>query len=120
MAYRDFTQLPIWKNGFELLLRLYKLSQNFPTEERYGLTSDMRRGANSLIHNIAEGFGRYEKRDKTRFYKIARGCAYELISQLYTCEALAYIEIQHRDELINGYVHVILEINKLIRSVESR
>ncbi len=120
MAYKDFTQLSIWKNGFDLLLRLYKLSKDFTQEERYGLTSDIRRGANSMIHNIAEGYGRYEKRDKSRFYKIARGCAYELVSQLYTCEALEYIDHQQRDELIDGYSKVITEIDKLIRSIETR
>ena len=53
-------------------------------QEKYGLVSDMRRAANSVTNNISEGFGRYEKLDKTRFYKISRGSCYELINQSLT------------------------------------
>jgi four helix bundle protein len=49
----------------------------FPPDERFALTDDLKRAANSVVHNLAEGYGRFEARDKTRFYKIARGSAYE-------------------------------------------
>lgn len=65
MRYRDFTEIPVWKLAFELLLKIYTITKTFPMDERFGLTSDMRRAANSITHNIAEGFGRYEPRDKT-------------------------------------------------------
>ena len=80
--FRDFTQMSVWQRSLDLLLQIYELSKPFPVEERYGLTGDMRRASNSISHNIAEGFGRYEPRDKTRFYKISRGSGYELCSQI--------------------------------------
>ena len=52
------------------------------------MTSDMRRASNSDMHNIAEGYDKYENKDKTRFYKISRGSAYELISQSFACDVM--------------------------------
>ena len=73
MGFEDFTQMPVWQLAFKLLVKIYEITKEFPAGERFGLVSDMRRSANSIVHNIAEGFGRYEARDKTRFYKISRG-----------------------------------------------
>jgi four helix bundle protein len=49
MSYSDFTCMPIWQNGLSLLIEVYRVTKQFPVEERYGLTSDMRRAANSII-----------------------------------------------------------------------
>ena len=103
-----------------LLILVYSVTKNFPNDERFGLVSDMRRSANSFIHNIAEGFGRFEKRDKTRFYKISRGSAYEIISQTHASNALGYICTDEKEELIFSYREVIYELDKLIKAVESR
>ena len=120
MAYKDFTQMSVWKKGFELLTQIYKLTKDYPKEERYGLTSDIRRSANSVVHNIAEGFGRFEKRDKTRFYKISRASAYEIISQILVSQALEYINLDDKEELIKGYKETINELDMMIKAVESR
>lgn len=120
MAYKDFTQFSIWQKGYRLVIRVYQITKDLPGEEKFGLISDMRRAANSVIHNVAEGFGRFEKRDKTRFYKITCGSAYELISQSNVCYGLKYITAEKKDELINGFKEVINELDKIIRSVESR
>jgi four helix bundle protein len=80
MVYRDFTEMSAWQKAMNLLIRIYRVSGDFPTEEKFGLISDIRRSANSVVHNLAEGFGRYEKLDKTRFYKISRASCYEIIS----------------------------------------
>ena len=83
MEYPDFTNMSVWKKAIELLLKIYEITKHFPAEEKFGLTSDMRRAVNSISHNFAEGFGRFEPRDKTRFYKISRGSRYELMSQSF-------------------------------------
>lgn len=120
MAYRDFTEMPVWKLAFELLLKIYKITKNFPADERFGLTSDMRRSSNSVTHNIAEGFGRYETRDKTRFYKISRGSAYELMSQILVAYALTYIKDKNmKDELLKMCRDIIKELNSIIKTIES-
>jgi len=57
MSFRDFTSMPVWQKGLSLLRLVYQITDKFPKEEKYGMVSDMRRSANSVIHNIAEGFG---------------------------------------------------------------
>ncbi|MDX1523245.1 MAG: four helix bundle protein, partial [Anaerolineae bacterium] len=91
MAYKDFSDMPVWQSAFQLTLKIYKSTKGFPSDERFGLISDMRRAANSTTHNIAEGFGRFEAKDKTRFYKIARGSSYELMSQIMVAHGLNYL-----------------------------
>lgn len=120
MAYRDFTETSLWKKGFDLLMLVYQITKTFPKEERYNLSSDMRRAANSVLHNFAEGFGRFESRDKTRFYKMSRGSAYELISQTLVSEGLDYISQDLKIRLLDGYKDVIGEFDTLIKSIELR
>ena len=118
MRYKDFTEFPVWKKGFELLLLTYEATKKFPSEEKFGLISDTRRSANSIVHNVAEGFGRYESRDKSRFYKISRGSAYELLSQALVGAALRYME-QDTCDNITGKCRVIIdELNSIIKAVE--
>ncbi|MBL7047532.1 MAG: four helix bundle protein [Candidatus Marinimicrobia bacterium] len=119
MGYKDFTEMPVWQQSLELLIRIYKTTKNYPSDERFGLISDMRRSANSIAHNIAEGFGRYEPKDKTRFYKISRGSANELISQLLVSVALSYINEKTKSILVESARNIIEELNALIHSLES-
>lgn len=120
MRYRDFTEMPVWKLAFELLLKIYTITKTFPMDERFGLTSDMRRAANSITHNIAEGFGRYEPRDKTRIYKISRGSAYELMSQILVAHALSFIKDEKiKDGIIKMCRDIIQDINSIIKTLES-
>jgi len=120
MAFIDFTETSVWKKGFILLVRVYRLTKKFPKEEIYTLSSDMRRAANSVLHNFAEGFGRFESRDKTRFYKISRGSAYELISQALVSHVLQYTDKTEEMELLTGYKEIIHELDNLIISIEGR
>lgn len=120
MAYVDFTGTSVWPKGFALLIQIYRTTKQFPKEETYVLSSDMRRAANSVLHNFAEGFGRYEARDKTRFYKISRGSAYELISQSLIASELLYISSQDKEILLEGYKTMIHELDNLIISIEGR
>jgi len=120
MAYRDFTKTSVWMRGFILLKKIYEVTRAFPKEERYVLTSDMKRAANSVLHNFAEGYGRYESRDKTRFYKIARGSAYEIMSQNMVAFELNYLEKQIQEDLHNGYMTIVDELDNLVISIEGR
>lgn len=120
MTYKDFTLMPVWQKALKLLVRVYQITRRFPAEEKFGITSDMRRAANSVVHNLAEGFGRFENKDKSRFYKISRGSAYEIISQALASYVLQYLIIDEKDELLNGYKEIIYEEDLLIKSVETR
>ncbi len=119
MGYKDFTDMSVWKQAFALVIRIYKATKTFPADERYGLISDMRRAANSIAHNIAEGFGRYEPKDKSRFYKISRGSAYELISQVLVSAELSYMDSKTKAELTESSKTVIGELNALIKTLET-
>jgi four helix bundle protein len=119
MSYKDFTSMPVWKTAFNLLLEIYKVTKAFPSDERFGLTSDIRRAANSIVHNIAEGFGRYEAKDKTRFYKISRGSAYELMSQIMVSHALLYIENENlKEQLLQNCRQIIGDLSSIIKTLE--
>jgi len=120
MAYKDFTELSVWQKGYNLVLKIYNCTKKFPSDERFGLIDQVRRASNSVIHNIAEGFGRYGNKDKTRFYKIARGSAYEVMSQILVSNGLKYINEEEKNILIREYKEVIEELDKIIRTVENR
>ena len=110
--------MEVWANGFRILNEVYALARKFPKDERFILTQDLLRSANSVIHNIAEGFGRYEKRDKTRFYKISRGSAYEAISQLLVAKSRDYAAAGQIDEVVTGYKSCITQLDRLIIHLE--
>ena len=111
--------MTVWQKSFKLLLKIYQITREFPAEEKFGIVSDMRCTANSVVHNISEGFGRYGRLDKTRFYKISRGSCYELISQIMASEALNFIDKNDKkDLLIEGYKEVISKLDSIIKTVE--
>ena len=97
MAFKDFTSMSVWQKAHDLLLEIYRLTDKFPDSEKFGMVSDMRRAANSVLHNISEGFGRFENKDKSRFYKISRGSAYELVSQSIASCSLLYIKVNDKE-----------------------
>lgn len=116
--YNDFRDMPVWQKAFNLLIEIYKLIKLFPPDERYALTDDLKRAANSVVHNIAEGYGRFEPRDKSRLYKISRGSAYESMSQILVAESQEYLSSETSENLILRYKEVIEELNALIFSLE--
>ena len=116
--FNDFRDMSVWQKAFKLLMEIYTIIKLFPSEEKYALTSDLRRAANSVVHNIAEGYGRFESRDKTRFYKISRGSAYEAMSQILVANNQKYISSEKTDDFINKYKETIDELSALIRSLE--
>ena len=69
MRYDDFRNMSVWQKAFKMVINIYKVTQKFPSEEKFGMISDMRRAANSVTHNIAEGYGRYEKKTSLVFIK---------------------------------------------------
>ena len=74
----DFKKLAVWNKSHDLTLKIYRLTANYPREELYGLTSQMRRSSASIPTNIAEGFGRSGDRERARYLEIAMGSANEL------------------------------------------
>ena len=80
---KSFQDLIVWQKAHKFVLKVYQLTKSFPTEELYGLTSQLRRAAVSIPANIAEGFKKKGKADKARFMNTAQGsieeCRYYLL-----------------------------------------
>jgi four helix bundle protein len=89
---KTYTELFVWQKSMELVTAVYRETRNFPKEEIYGLTSQIRRCAVSIPSNIAEGFGRKSQQDFIRFLKISMGSLFELQTQLRIAKNLEYFE----------------------------
>jgi four helix bundle protein len=98
---KSYTELDVWMKSRDLVKDIYQITKEFPKEELFGLTSQMRRSAISIPSNIAEGIGRNTSKDTIRFLFIAKGSLYELETQLYLSFDLNFIsEKQLSDQLV--------------------
>ncbi len=87
---KSYRELLVWQRAIELSVALYKLTQDFPREEIYGLTSQLRRAGVSVASNVAEGYGRASKADYRNFLRMARGSVLEVQTQLVIARELGY------------------------------
>ena len=79
---KNYRELKVWQRSYRLCLEIYKITKRFPNEERYGLTSQVRRATVSVLSNIAEGYGRKITPEYIRFLYIAYGSICELETQI--------------------------------------
>jgi four helix bundle protein len=89
---RPHHRLNVWQSAKELVLDIYAVTRHLPDDERFGLVSQLRRGAVSVISNIAEGVARDTDSEFLRFLIMARGSLNEIDAQLEICEALSFLE----------------------------
>lgn len=111
----NFRGLRIWQEAMEVTKAIYKVTARFPTEERYGLTSQINRSAVSVPSNIAEGAGRNSDKELNQFLGIALGSAFELETQLILAESFGFTEKQNASEIINQ----IHRIQKMINAFKA-
>ena len=114
MEIKSFKDLMVWKKSLAVVKDIYLLSIDFPGEEKYVLTPQIRRSAISIPSNIAEGYGRNSKKDYIRFLQIAKGSMYELKTQLEIANNLNYISNN------NKYFEIeekLTEIDKMLYSL---
>lgn len=117
-SIRSHRDLHAWQRAYALGLAIYRASAAFPSEERFGLTSQLRRCAVSIASNIAEGYGRGSRQDYVRFLRNARGSICELDTQLHFAHDLGYLDRstgQQLSELIRATEMVLAG---LIRALE--
>lgn len=89
---KNFKELDIWQKGNEMAIEIFNLTKTFPSEEKYDLTSQMRRSSQSVPTNIAEGCGRNSQKELLRFCSIAMGLASELEYQLILSKDIDFIK----------------------------
>ena len=91
MNIQSYKELEVWKKSMDLVEICYKITNDFPKEELYGLTNQIRRAAVSIPSNIAEGQSRWSTKEFLRFLSIAKGSLSELETQLIVAQRLNYI-----------------------------
>jgi four helix bundle protein len=111
----NYKELKVWQKSVDLAVRIYELTKDFPREELYGLTTQIRRSAYSIPSNIAEGAGRNTKKDFSNFLGIANGSSCELETQLIIAQRTNLID----DLVLNKLQGDINEIQKMNWSLKN-
>ena len=119
---RDFKDLDAWKLARELRQQIYHLTKQFPRDEQFGLTTQIRRAAVSVTANIAEGYGRYSYQENTQFCRHSRASVYEIRDHLTTALDAGYISekecgevdalAQRVIQILNGYIRATQKLRK--------
>lgn len=113
----SFQKLIIWQKARDLTVRVYKISQSFPKEEQFGLTNQLRRSANSVPANIAEGSGRFTPKDRIQFLIIARGSLTETQSHLIVACQLGFTTDTIVKEINDEYESLARQLNAYINTL---
>lgn len=116
---KNFRDLLVWEKAHRLTLSAYKLTATFPKEERYGLTSQIRRCAVSIGTNIAEGCGKRGNGEFQRFLNIATGSASELEYEFLLARDLGFVRAEEYSELEHQVTEVKRMLAALIRKVDT-
>ena len=109
----SFEKLVVWQNARELTKELYKITSAFPSDERFGLVSQIRRAAISVSSNIAEGSSRKTEKDQAHFYTIAYSSLVELLNQLILSFDLEFLEHEKYEDLRERVEVISNKLNKL-------
>ena len=117
---RQFRKLQVWQKSHTLTLLVYQLTKTFPMEERYGLTSQLRRSAASIPSNIAEGCGRKSNKEFLRFLEIALSSGYELEYQVLLAHELQYIKQSNYQHISTKTVEVNKMLNRFITRLSKK
>ena len=113
-SYRD---LLVWQKAMDLVTEVYRVTKEFPKEERFGLTEQIRRAAVSLPANIAEGQGRRHRREFRNFLSIALGSLAELETHLEIARRLGYLTLEAYEALLCQTQELGRMVNGLLRSL---
>jgi four helix bundle protein len=112
MTHKD---LDVWKMGLDLVERVYRITEKFPKEEQFGLTSQLRRAAVSIPSNIAEGAARSSKREYVQYLYISLGSLAEVETQLIIANRLQYLNDQDIMENVEHLRRKLLNFIKYIK-----
>lgn len=117
MEKKDYTELDVWNESRKLVSHVYDLVKKFPEDEKYALTSQLKRAAISVPSNIAEGVGRQHNKERIQFLYISRGSLYEIETQLFLALDQQFIsendmnvvfdQITSCKKLIQGYINYL-------------
>jgi four helix bundle protein len=110
---KSYKELLIWQKGIKIVVLVYKLTKDFPKDEIYALTSQLKRASVSVPSNIAEGFGRQTDKSFNHFLNIARGSLNEIETQLIIAKELGFID---NEDVLNEILFLIDEEGKMLNA----
>ncbi len=116
---RNYKDLRVWEEAHRLTLSVYKVTQAFPKEERFGLTSQIRRASASIAANLAEGCGRRSDGEMARYVQIAMGSGAELSYHLLLARDLGFVEAAEHAELNANLERVLRMLSALSAKVRN-
>jgi len=117
---RNYKDLQVWQKAYQLCLKVYKATRDFPKYELYGITAQMRRAGVSIPSNIAEGYGRKTTKEYVQSLYIAYGSLCELETQVLLSGDLEYSSKDKNDILLSEIGSVERMLKALIKSLENR
>lgn len=112
---KSFTDLNAWKEGHQLVLDIYRITKDFPEDEKFGLTNQLRRAVVSITSNIAEGFSRNSYKEKSQFYAMSLGSLTEVQNQLLVAKDVEYLTKKEFEKLAEKSVIISKLLNGLIK-----
>lgn len=110
---RNFKNLYVWQKSHEFVLEIYKITKDFPNEEKFGLTSQIRRATTSIALNIAEGCGRKTEKEFANFLNISFGSCSEVEYAILLCKDLNFITVEKYNDIDNK----LSEIKKMLSAL---
>ena len=117
---KNYKELKVWQKSYELCLEIYRITAKFPKEEKYGLTSQIRRSVVSIPSNITEGYGRKTTMDYIRMLYISYGSVCELETQILLAGDLDLIEKSELGTLKKDISEIERMLKALIKSLENK
>jgi four helix bundle protein len=117
---KNYKELTVWQKSYQLCLEIYRLTKLFPDDERYGLTSQIRRAAVSIPSNIAEGYGRKTTPEYIHSLFIAYGSICELETQILLSIDLSYIAAENMNKIQMDIGDIERMLKALIKSLENK
>jgi four helix bundle protein len=115
---KSHKDLDVWKKSIEMVTLVYKLTRDFPKDELYGLTNQMRRAAVSVPSNIAEGAGRNSSKEFLQFLSYATGSLSELETQIIIANHLGYLNKEQKQDIDTVFISIFTMLSKLIQALK--
>jgi len=119
-SIRTFKDLLVWQKAMDLSVEIYRLTKNYPSYERYGLSAETRKTSRSVPYSIAEGHKRGSTADYIRFLGIASGSAVELETQPLLAGRLGYLKEGTAEAVLALHAEVERMLDSLIRSLRAK
>jgi four helix bundle protein len=119
LIMKNFKKLYVWTKAMDFAIIVYKLTFSFPPDERFGMSSQMKRSAVSIPSNISEGCGRRTTADQARFIDIALGSSFELETQILLSKNLGFITEEEADKALNEVAFIQVALSNYLSKLRS-